>query len=57
MKDLENRNGKIAAKDITISNIFDKSLHNSLEGYRSRDAQKELSVDINNVLLQLRESD
>ena len=51
MKDLENRNGLIAAQDITISNIFDKSLKGLLEGYCSRDAQKKLSVDINNVLL------
>ena len=50
MKDLENRNGLIAAQDITISNIFEESLHGSFEGYCSRDAQKNLSVDINNVL-------
>ena len=50
MKDLENRNELIEAQDITISNIFDKSLQGSLEGYYSRDAQKNLSADINKVL-------
>ena len=50
MKDLENRNELIEAQDITISNIFDKSLQGSLKGYCSREAQKNLSVDIHNVL-------
>ena len=50
MKDLENRNELIVAQDISIANIFDKSLQGSLTGYCSRDAQKDLSVDIHNVL-------
>ena len=50
MKDLENRNRMIGSEDTTISNIFDKSLPGLLEDYCSRDAQKNLSVDINKVL-------
>ena len=50
MKDLDKRNELIVAQDITISNIFDKFLQGSLKGYCSRDAQKNLSVDIYNVL-------
>ena len=50
MKDLENRNRMIVSEDTTISNIFDKSLPSLLEDYCSRDAQKNLSEDINKVL-------
>ena len=50
MKDLDKRNELIVAQDITISNIFDKSLQGLLKGYCSRDAQKNLSEDIHNVL-------
>ncbi|MDC2963785.1 ATP-dependent DNA helicase [Gammaproteobacteria bacterium] len=50
MKDLENRNGMIDPEVTTISNIYDQSLAGLLEDYCSRDAQKNLSVDINKVL-------
>ena len=50
MKDLENTNGIIGAQDTNILNIFDESLSDLLEGYCSRDAQKNLSLDINKVL-------
>ena len=50
MKDLENRNRMMVSEDTTISNIFDKSLPRLLEDYCSRDAQKNLSEDINKVL-------
>ncbi|MEC8299190.1 MAG: ATP-dependent DNA helicase [Pseudomonadota bacterium] len=50
MKDLENTNGIIGAQDTNILNIFDESLPDLLEGYCSRDAQKNLSLDINKVL-------
>ena len=50
MKDLENRNRMMVSEDTTISNIFDQSLPSLLEDYCSRDAQKNLSEDINKVL-------
>ena len=50
MKDLENRNELKVPQDISISNIFDKSLQGLLKGYCSRDSQKNLSEDIHNVL-------
>ena len=50
MKDLGNGNGIISSEDTTVSNIFDESLAGLLEDYCSRDAQKNLSLDINNVL-------